>query len=301
MARGLVNALQLALGAVEGAASGYGAKQESVRQQQELQRRQRMQDEEMARQRRMDEAALREEELRAVDRGMVLEPQFGAQDMPGATPRQPVFKQTIGGKSYVLPETKQATRHRDDIMARSLARAEKRGEQQYEQGELDKLIAEAAKGKRTSPAAVRLAAINKAAYDALFPEPRGGGGLTAGQQLGVRQDMAEAEAWFNTPEPDAAKRKTTTTIFNNLRKANPNAPARELIKATYDAVKSREASQYKEAQTGKIESQTNPSYFPGMPTMPVNNAQLEEERKAFDEVVRTKGMQYLIDRGITRP
>lgn len=247
MARGF-NPLRAALGAVAGVTEGLQQRDVLA----EEKRRQALLE---ARQKAQEEALLRQEQRELMREGFVPSERLAGMTMPGATPlasMQPTMRQKVGGQEYAyVPSIAQAEQHKADVMKRSLTRAEKGYEQQQEEKLLTRLIGEAKKGGRGSEAAARLFAANKAAGESLFPEPRGGGGeLTALQRLGLNQEIAEAEAWFNTPEPDATKRRMVAATFNNMRKARPNADARELILATYQAIKARETSDYREAQTG---------------------------------------------------
>ena len=115
MARfGGMTALRAALGAVGGITEG-------LQQRELLAREKAKQDALMARQAGLDAAAIRNEQRQAIGMGMVSADQYnprgiaGGMDMPGATPRSPIFRQTIGGTDFVLPEAPSATKHRESI------------------------------------------------------------------------------------------------------------------------------------------------------------------------------------------
>lgn len=118
--------LDYLLGGVSGGFEGYERKKARELQAQK--------DEEAARrQKRLDEAAIRREQLDAINSGMVQRSAYNPfgmgsrMDMPGATPRQPVFSQNIGGTEFVLPELPEITKHRElvtkNIDARNKERA----------------------------------------------------------------------------------------------------------------------------------------------------------------------------------
>lgn len=112
--RGLGSALRLALAGASGGLQGYGAQQEERRRAELLASQQR-------RQSLLDDAAIRGEQRSAVAAGMVPLDQFdtggiaGGRDMPGATPRQPVFQQEIGGTTFALGEAPAHAKHRDAL------------------------------------------------------------------------------------------------------------------------------------------------------------------------------------------
>lgn len=114
LSRGMT-ALRAALGAVGGGLEGYAQMQELERKRQQeaaLLERQRRQDE---RQAMLDEATMRGEERAAAAAGMIPATQYTGLspfDMPGATPRQPLLRQTIGGRELVLPEAPKMAEHR---------------------------------------------------------------------------------------------------------------------------------------------------------------------------------------------
>lgn len=131
------NALQLALGSVGAGIGGYQAAQAKRLEEERLFRAEQreldriLRDEERQnkmdeRQQRMDDASMRAEERAAVASGMVEAAQYrpygiaGGRDMPGATPRQPVFRQQIGEKEFVLPESPTTTKHRESVMGKVL-------------------------------------------------------------------------------------------------------------------------------------------------------------------------------------
>ena len=264
MARRAMNALQLALGSVGSGIQGYTqARTQREAQDLEAQRyaaeQERLQKAE-ARQAERDAAQLRSEQRDiATTPGFVTAERLASMTMPGATPlasMQPTMRQKVGDQEYVYaPGVADAEKHRKEVMAKTTARAEKSAELKEKSDRIKTLYAQARKDGPRSEAAALLAAEDKDLYNVAFPAPKSDG-ISALQQMTRQSGMDEAEAWFNTPEPDPAKRRMISATFNNLRKApaNRNRPAREIIKATFDAIKAREASEYKQAQTGKLES-----------------------------------------------
>lgn len=115
MARGLT-ALRAALGAVGGVT-------EALQEREKMKREQAREQQILSRQAGLDAAALRNEQREAIGMGMVEAGQFnpygiaGGMDMPGATPRQPVFRQKIDDIEFVLPESAGTTKHRSSISA----------------------------------------------------------------------------------------------------------------------------------------------------------------------------------------
>lgn len=259
-----MNALQLALGSVGSGIQGYTqARTQREAQDLEAQRyaaeQERLQRAE-ARQAEQDAARVRSEQREiATTPGFVTAERLASMTMPGATPlasMQPTMRQKVGDQEYVYaPGVADAERHRKEVMAKTTARAEKSAELKEKSDRIKTLYAQARKDGPRSEAAALLAAEDKDLYNVAFPAPKGDG-ISALQQMTRQSGMDEAEAWFNTPEPDPVKRRMISATFNNLRNApaNRNRPAREIIKATFDAIKAREASEYKQAQTGKLES-----------------------------------------------
>jgi hypothetical protein len=193
----------------------------------------------MARQRRLDEAAIRAEQRQAIGSGMMAADRLAGMTMPGATPlasMQPTLRQKIGDTEYVYsPEMARAERHRTSVMEESLRRAAATREQTARDTAKDTRIkdlsvAARAKGKN-SPEAAMLANESRAAYDALFPEPRqqADRGLTELQKLEQAREMDEAEAIFNTEGLDPAYAAAISSTYKSLRRAYPSRPPRELI------------------------------------------------------------------------
>jgi len=126
MAReGVLTALQAAL-------AGLGGGIEGAQQYREITRKQEFEREKekaaAARQAMLDAAALRREEREAADAGMISASQYTGLspfDMPGATPRQPLLRQTIGGREMVMPEAKPVTEHRAEV-TKALAERQKK-------------------------------------------------------------------------------------------------------------------------------------------------------------------------------
>ena len=228
MARGLT-ALRAALGAVGGVTD---ALQERERMAREKERERKL----LERQQAQDAANLRAEQRQAIDAGMIAADRFAGMTMPGATPMQPTLRQKIGDTEYVYsPEVARAEKHRASVMGESLRRAAATREQTARDTAKDTRIkdlsvAARAKGKN-SPEAAMLANESRAAYDALFPEPRqqADRGLTELQKLEQTREMDEAEAIFNTEGLDPAYAAAISSTYKSLRRAYPSRPPRELI------------------------------------------------------------------------
>jgi hypothetical protein len=75
-----------------------------------------------ARQAAQEARATREEQRSAVGAGMLPLDALGAQDMPGATPRTPVFQQEIGGQPYGMAELPDQRQHQATMRATIAAR-----------------------------------------------------------------------------------------------------------------------------------------------------------------------------------
>lgn len=117
-------ALRAALGAVTGVAEGM-----RLREEREFEREK--EKAAAARQAMLDAAALRGEERQAVAAGMIPAMQYTGLspfDMPGATPRQPLLRQTIGGREMVLPEAPKMAEHRAGVAKTIGERKEKERE-----------------------------------------------------------------------------------------------------------------------------------------------------------------------------
>jgi hypothetical protein len=115
MAQGVLTALQAALAGVSGGITG-------AQQYREMERKREFEREKekaaAARQAMLDAAALRGEERQAIASGMIPATQYTGLsqfDMPGATPRQPLLRQTIGGREMVLPEAPKMAEHRAGV------------------------------------------------------------------------------------------------------------------------------------------------------------------------------------------
>lgn len=130
-----LTALRAALGAIGGGLEGYATMQEQQRRRAEMEaERQRA----AVKQAQAEATALRGEQREAVRMGMVESSKYnprgiaGGMDMPGATPRQPVFRQQIGETEFVLPEAEATTKHRSTVAsALEKAQAGKRPDLQW--------------------------------------------------------------------------------------------------------------------------------------------------------------------------
>jgi hypothetical protein len=197
-----------------------------------------------------------------------------------------------------------------------LARMEEENKIRADQREIQRikdLSAGAKRGGRNSEAAIELAVVSPQAYNAIFPDLTRGAdrSMTEYQRTALQQEMDAAEAFFNTPEADPKKRRLIAQTFNNLRSARPNAPARELILATYQAIKAREASDYREAQTGASIARTDVTKAkaagrapmsppPGFGTdataaVPQVKEQTEEEKRVAQEKERLRKLYPQLD------
>lgn len=124
-------ALRAALGAVTGVAEGM-----RLREEREFEREK--EKAAAARQAMLDAAALRGEERQAIAAGMLPATQYTGLspfDMPGATPRQPLLRQTIGGREMVLPEAPKMVEHRAGV-AKTIGERKEKERESAELGEL---------------------------------------------------------------------------------------------------------------------------------------------------------------------
>lgn len=118
MARGLgLTALRVALGGLSGVGQDRAAMREAQRVEQEQARaleRQRMLDERQNEATRLArELSVRSEQRQALDAGGLM----ADMDMPGATPRTGVMRQTIGGQEFLF-EPKDTREHREAVRKR---------------------------------------------------------------------------------------------------------------------------------------------------------------------------------------
>lgn len=309
MARRAMNALQLALGSVGSGIQGYTqARTQREAQDLEAQRyaaeQERLQRAE-ARQIEQDAARVRNEQREiATTPGFVTAERLASMTMPGATPlasMQPTMRQKVGDQEYVYaPGVAGAEKHRAAIEQSRVEQSIKRAEQSYADTELTKLVEAARKGGRNSVAAAKLADRSRPAFDATFSEPKGTG-LSELQRLNRADEIDRAVAWYNAGERDPQKRADIGATYRRLRAANQNRPAPELLLMTYNAFKDREASDYKRAQTGKLEAYGGDQLAGLLAPATTSNPALEEERRAYDESVAKYGMDLVRSRFGPRP
>lgn len=335
MARRAMNALQLALGSVGSGIQGYTqARTQREAQDLEAQRyaaeQERLQKAE-ARQMVMDLVNLQGqgyEPLKDVQRkqqaaigavGAVesmarsgLSGMFGAPVSPAPTTAglealgkgyataRPDRTIEYGGQQFALRETP-AERQERLAKIQDMQRIRDAESAQAKKDErISKMIEAARKGGRNSQAAIFLAAEDKDAFNALFPEPKGTG-LSELQRLNRADEIDRAVAWYNAGERDPQKRADIGATYRRLRAANQNRPAPELLLMTYNAFKDREASDYKRAQTGKLEAYGGDQLAGLLAPATASNPALEEERRAYDESVAKYGMDLVRSRFGPRP
>lgn len=254
MARGLVNALQLALGAVEGAASGYGAKQARERQRQ-------MQDLELERQKQLDAQTLamqlaglqaqgwsapedltaqRGEARGAIGSlvGSALQAASGGVPMGGpsaagmralqggfATMPEPTRRITLGGKELALRETAD---ERQERLAQTQA-LQQRTQQAEAQRLQNILVGRVKKEGLDSEAAMQLAQQSPSAFSALatranqkqqaqFERERIG---IAREQLGIQRGAAGATAARQAAGQGGVVLPSITEAINNFKSITP--------------------------------------------------------------------------------
>lgn len=279
-------ALRAALGAVTGYAEGLQAKEAAEYERERIRKAE-------ERQSMLDAAALRGEQRQAISSGMISADQFAGMTMPGAVPMQPALRQKIGDTEYVYsPEVVRAEKHRESVMARAMEKADEASKDKA----LDDLTAAAIQGGRRSPAAIRLAARSKAAYDAAFPEPKGGGGgLTAFQNQELKERMDRAEAIFNTEGLDPAQAKAISSTYKSLRKAYPSRPPRELIMM---AVEGGMKAQPTPKQTGgkddwsALMQEAKRGKSGAATTQVADDPSKMTEQQLWDRVAATSGVEY---------
>jgi len=189
---------------------------------------------------------------------------------------------------------------RDAESAAEAARKAKDTEQAKRDERISKMIEAARKGGRNSQAAIFLAAEDKDAFNALFPAPKDTG-LSELQRLNRANEIDKAVAWYNAGERDPQKRADIGATYRRLRAANPNRPAPELLLMTYNAFKDREVSDYKRAQTGKLEASGGDQLAGLLAPATASNPALEEERRAYDESVAKYGIDLVRSRFGPRP
>lgn len=187
----------------------------------------------------------------------------------GANPSRTI---NFDGQELTLRETGAERQERQGSVASAMARVEKENavrasaeKTAAEEKRLNKLAEDALKGGPKSPAGVKLAIENYSAYKALFDDQSGG--ISATRRDQKTEDERTAEAWFNTPVADPKERQRNAAIFNNLRKAKPNAPAKELILDAFNAVKAGADLENVRAQTTQRTQAGQPglleSFLPG--------------------------------------
>jgi len=309
MARRAMNALQLALGSVGSGIQGYTqARAQREAQDLEAQRyaaeQERLQKAE-ARQAERDAAQIRSEQREiATTPGFVTAERLASMTMPGATPlasMQPTMRQKVGDQEYVYaPGVAEAERHRAAIEQSKVGQSIKKAELKEKSDRIKTLYAQARKDGPRSEAAALLAAEDKDLYNVAFPAPKGTG-LSELQRLNRADEIDRAVAWYNAGERDPQKRADIGATYRRLRAANPNRPAPELLLMTYNAFKDREASDYKRAQTGKLEASGGDQLAGLLAPATASNPALEEERRAYDESVAKYGMDLVRSRFGPRP
>ena len=303
LSRGMT-ALRAALGAVGGGLEGYAQFQEMERKREFEREKEKAA---AARQAMLDAAALRGEERQAAAAGMIPATQYTGLspfDMPGATPRQPLLRQTIGGREMVLPEAPKMAEHRAGVAKAIGERKEKAQESAALRSALANVEIGGKRVGEEQAAALELLSPNErtiilgAMRDAARPQrpvgTKGGGrGLTPTALAKIAQEEAAAEAIFNTPmAADSPMRQALTSAFNAMRENNPDATPQELMRAAVAATKSMKLPVEKPAPArgrgvggGGGRAPTNPPPIPGAaatPTMPNQPPAVDPLRKFYD-------------------
>lgn len=273
MARGN-RALQAALGAVAGGFSGYAADKEYRAQQERLDREEarRVAKEEADAKREAESLAreLARDQRMAVQQGWTPSDQYtglSPRDMPGATPRKPFATTKIGEREFVIPDSPDAVKHREEVTARETEKREQASflEAAREAGANPKQMAVLAKAPKELRSVL--------AANFLRPPERASASEIADSRDRA-EFMSEAEAWFNTPRPEG-ERRTIAEAFNNLRRGNPNAPAKELIASVYRSALSnaklnatQALAQQREASAGLSEKKASAVRAPRSGALP---------------------------------
>lgn len=298
MARGLVNALQLALGAVEGAASGYGAKQDRERKRQ-------LEEAALARQKQLDEAAIRREQRELADAGFVTTDALSRMTMPGATPlpsMQPTMRQTVGGQEYAyVPSMARAEEHKADVMKRSLARGEKEYERTQEEKRIQGRIT-AARGKpRTSPEAAMLAAESPNAFSAMYPDQPRVDPLDALRIQEIQRERAQQEAeglaYINANRTNPEVTTGVATILERNPRMSVGQIGYALMqqggKTATEAQREASAASSRTRTTGKPAGRAPAAPPPGFAADAVKPTSLERPKSAAEDRVERERQRLL--------
>lgn len=212
-------ALRAALGGIAGGLRGLGAMREEQRlaaEQERERKRQEMLDERQNEATRLArELSVRSEQRQALDAGGLM----ADMDMPGATPRTGVMRQTIGGQEFLF-EPKDTREHREAVR--------KRREQGAQPDRLQWSDKYGGFVNLTTGKFVPTKGLPSVRSD----ERR----LSPGQEQSIRDEEAEAEALFNTAIPrNSPLRQALVSAYNSLRVARPNARPQELMRAAAGA------------------------------------------------------------------
>jgi hypothetical protein len=212
-------------------------------------------------QEKLDEERKRAERLKAVTAGMVPSASFnpsnmvtGIPDMPGATPRQPAYRDTFGGAEFVMPELPQVTEHREGIEKMQRAKAsdvikKTALAQAWVATGVTPQEAMAYANAGVSVPANRLAPEKQPdwkdpefrKYQAERDKARntrstGGSAVSIKEQAKRDADVREANAWFNTPQNDNALAALTDSTYQNLKSAYPDMPEDDIRVMLFHAV-----------------------------------------------------------------
>lgn len=299
MARGLTNALRLALAGASGAAEGYGAKQERVKKDEQLRQA-------LERQAAQDAAAVRSEERQAISAGMMPAERLSRMTMPGATPlpsMEPALRQKIGGTEYVYaPEINAAEKHRADVMKKRETLAANEQERSAVVTALEQVEAGSKRlPKEKAEAWSRLDSGERSArvrewVGANTPrrEPSTGG-LTAKQQQDRALREGAAEALFNSP-PDQQTSDRLGRAFGRLRNAYTrrgiNKPPRALMLEVVEGLGLMKPVKTEEADPLDWMGQT-PAFS--------NDQDLQEARDTWDEAAARTSVEVATARLGPRP
>ena len=215
---GGMTALRAALGAVTGVAEGARIQEAAAAE------KRRMADA-LARQTRMDTSAQEDRAEAKADRLRSQRQSLLAggyiptgRDMPGATPRQAVNTETVGGQDFALYSTP-----RQLAMQAALEAAELKAK--FKPDTMTPYEAERIRQNDLDRASREKIAAGRASG--------GAGGLSAK----TREAMRTAEAWFNAPNKDPEQVNLARNIFVSLRDSRPDAAPQELMLDAYNAVK----------------------------------------------------------------
>jgi hypothetical protein len=251
--------LQTILGALQGGMSGL--------EQMRVEKKQKEEEDRIAMDRRMQlDKSMRDERLKAVMSGMIPSASFnpsnmitGIPDMPGATPRQPAYRDTFGGAEFVMPELPQVTEHREGIEKMQRAKAsdvikKTALAQAWMAAGVTPQEAMAYANAGVSVPANRLAPETQPNWQnpeyVQYEKDRdarrarkvgstGGSAVSVKEQAKHDADVQKANAFFNTPQNDNALAELTNSTYQNIKSAYPDMSEDDVRVMLFNAIGQR--------------------------------------------------------------